>query len=535
MSFSINKKYTSYLLLVVSCVSFISATFFLFKHVAIKKNLYEKTKNHAHYQTQATAQKLEQFIHPLKQLVVSLADALSNKKLFKKEIEEWLQKKPVEVSGFGVAFAPYAFDAKTELFAPYFVEQEGKQVLTQLNYDYTQEQYDWYHQPIKQGPSFYTPFDQRSDSIVLQFAAPFYSKEEKTGTQIPAGIVYATQTREHIAHVLSTLFLGQTGYWFILAQDGTILIHPNEQLVKKQITLAELAQEQNSHELNLISKQVSEGKKGFVEYDNELTSTPSFLFVEPIPSPKWTLCGVFDKEELFMYPELIKKNYLFIVLSILSFVIFFALWILTLTSMQIYHLWIVSFVLSIALTCAIGIAWYLSAYYPSYQENLRIIKNKVDLYTFLDEVVENKSVSDQEKKPTQDREEKHEELSKEMLRYLTYRYSEGIFIPTGIFISDINLSKPETIDLVCYIWQRYSLKRHQTIERGFILPQASSATISELHRTRDKNTETIVWQVKCSLNQSLTYSQYPFDVKDFQIQLWHKNFDKKDTAHRNAV
>ena len=109
----LKQKRSSQVFLIVFLIS-LFFTYWLIRHYQhTMHTTIAAVKEKAQQQTIDDAQDLNNFISSLVPLVQSLAQELSSKKISKEAIEKRLQEKPVEVSGFGVAFAPYAYDAKT--------------------------------------------------------------------------------------------------------------------------------------------------------------------------------------------------------------------------------------------------------------------------------------------------------------------------------------------------------------------------------------------------------------------------------------
>ena len=55
---------------------------------------------------------------------------------------------------------------------------------------------------------------------------------------------------------------------------------------------------------------------------------------------------------------------------------------------------------------------------------------------------------------------------------------------------------------------------------------ADTPTINQISDIKQGNRQTIIWQVRSKLNQEMNYSKYPFDTKNIQIQVRHKDFEK---------
>ncbi len=502
-------------LFILVCISLTLTGLLTLKHIKNKYTVINAAHMQAQQETIHAAQQLDSFITELIPLVHSLSNELTTKKLSKEQIEERLQQKPVEISGFGVAFEPYAYDNKDRLYAPYYVEKDDKQQLLHLDslYDYTQPEHTWYHQSLTKGPGFIDPyFGSISGTILAEYAEPFYATDKETGGEKPVGIVFANQTIEHLQHILSTLYLGQTGYWFLLANDGSFLSHPNMHLVKERTSIFDLAKKLDSEELYCAGNKAVQGESGATEYDNEITKKPSWLFFEQLPSTKWILCRVYDKDEVPLDKDLLRRQLMHIVLSAFASLLFIVLFFMMSIQKNTRRWWYISFTIATIFAATLGLLWYISWLYPDYKENLIPIRDKIGLYTFLDTHV-NQSVTLEQQKAN-------------IHKLLTYRYKKGQYIPTGIFVSHLTFSAENQINIVCYIWQRYFDGIHDNVSRGFILPQATTVKKTELYRRKEAKTEVIIWQVKAVLNQDIIYQRYPFDVKDLQLQIWHQDFEK---------
>ena len=90
-----------------------------------------------------------------------------------------------------------------------------------------------------------------------------------------------------------------------------------------------------------------------------------------------------------------------------------------------------------------------------------------------------------------------------------------------------------------YIWQRYKKGIHKGLDRGFVLPEASSPYIEEVYRefsnpddpdcqlelvTNRDCEELIGWYVSASMRQEFDYSFYPLDAQQVWIRMWHQAF-----------
>lgn len=230
--------------LFLSIISLALTMYLSLRYSKIYHTLIEQAKKQARQETKEASRKLETFITGLIPIAESIATTIStHPEMHKEELEKLLQeKKPISVTGLGVAFLPYTFDPQTRLYAPYYFECNGELKFRPIEYDYTLPQYTWFHKPLKKGPRFIEPFyGEASETILAEYDTPIY-RENKQGNKEPIGVIFANQSIEHLKHILNTLFLGQKGYWTIITKKGYFLAHPRDQLVHQRITIFDLAE-----------------------------------------------------------------------------------------------------------------------------------------------------------------------------------------------------------------------------------------------------------------------------------------------------
>lgn len=503
--------------LFLSVLSLSGTIYFTYHYIKVHKQLLSDAQAAARKETMDVSHKLDSFINMLKPITQSVASIIGSKAMDIHEIEQLLKKKkPVEITGLGVAFLPYQFNPNIKLYAPYYLEQDGKLQLIQLNYDYTLPQYKWFAQTITDGPGFREPYyGEASKTILAEYNTPIYRVNEKGQKEI-IGVVFASQSVEHLSHILDTLFLGQKGYWTIITKEGHFLTHPREQLVHQQKTIFDLAKELNNPKLAQIGKKIIQKESVFLEYNNEITGAPSWLFSESINGTDWSIVGVFDKSELATSNQLLRHNLIYPFLMFTLFIIMLTLFIFSLfTTNHTARWWIATIIISLALFGQIIWVWYVTYLYPHYHvKQITHVQNKTDLYSYLKQEATlfrygQKIESNGQKNDQKD------------INVLTQGYYNRRYIPTGIFVNNIQFTSANEIQISAFVWQRFTDTIHDKIPRGFILPQATDAEIYEVSRTKEGNTEVILYTVFAKLNQFLQFETYPFDTKALQIQLLH--------------
>ncbi len=528
---------TSLIWLACALISFCATLYLGYRFIAIQNNLLSQAQKNAHQETEDAARELNAFITMLKPIAQQVADEIGANQLSKEEIVQLIkEKKPAEITGLGVAFIPYAIDEQTKLFSPYYLEQDGKEQLINLanQYDYTAPEITWFTPVLKNGAQYIDPYYALgTKTIVAEYAVPIYAM--KDGKKEAIGVVFANQSVEHLNHILNTLFLNQTGYWAMLSNKGTYLAHPQDQIIHKQITIFDLAEKLNNPDLAKAAKSILEKKEVFFEYENEITGAPSWLFSEPLEGTNWSILGIFDKSELTINTNSLRRNLIYPSLTAVLFMIFLTLFIFSLFSGDhAARWWIASAIVSFALSGQIMWVWHAAYRYPSFHEQKKyIVKNKADLYSFLKEkTTPYRYGIKQEKTTSHDTSKKATPTSGSLENkqdVLLYGYKNDRYIPTGIFINSLQFNAANQVAFSGYIWQRFTDGLHDDIPRGFTLPQSTEAKSNELSQIKEGDTVTILWEVHAVLDQLFYFDRYPFDTKALQIQIWHR-YSKKNVV-----
>ena len=527
----------SWIWLGCAALTFFVSAYLSYRFVSIRTNFLFKAEENARKETESAARELNAFINVLKPLAQTIAQKIGSAQMSKQQIIELLKKsKPTEVSGLGVAFLPHTLDPQTKLFAPYYAEINGTQQLIHVEqvYDYTGKENEWFYRPLKEGAGFTEPYyGKATKTIVAEYQVPIY-RTDASGNKQAIGVVYANQSVEHLNHILDSLFLDHAGYWAILTKQGTFLAHPQEQLVRRQVSIFDLAKKLQNSSLEQAGKKIVQHERVFLEYNNEITGAPSWLVSEPLEGTDWAIVGVFDKSELDISSDTLRRNFILPSISTAFFMIFFTLLIFSLfASEHVTGWWITSAIISLALVGQIAWTWYATYTYPQFhKQQAYTVKNKADFHAYLKQKTKpikygkttTKSMSSKDQQETAPKDLSLIEQAREAL---IHGYQDARYVPTGIFINNIQFIASDQIQISAYIWQRFTKGLHDTIPRGFILPQSIRTTVTEISRIKDDNTETILWEVYAQLDQFLHFDKYPFDTKTLRIQLRHR-YSKKN-------
>ena len=501
-------------------VLFLASLFALGFTIYHYRNLQHKAVEHAHMIAQSKANSATLMIsNELEQVALraqAIAEDLSLGRLKKEDIiiriERDLKENAI-LFGLTVAYAPYAYDAAKQLYAPRGIKKDLKTAAIEITFlesslDYTSTNTDknptkeWYQTTMQQNKPlwFDTKKDVASSMLTVRYAVPFYAVADKNKTT-PIGVVTADYSIDSIAAIAQKLVIGETGYAFLISKDGIFIYHPNSKLVEGNKTIFNLAQQQTNKELYDLGKKIIDEKSGKQKYTDVSTLETVWMHFNNIPIMQWFLGVVFSEKEIMPSPDDIRHTRIWIL--IFSIIIFLLL------AFQLSKLlfkdrhFLQAFATAMGIIFLVGLIILIVIIYHTpvqiRQGKEAVITNETSLKAYLNE---------QQQKASS-------------------RYEEIITIPTGIILYSLSFPDTGHLSFTGHIWQKYSTKGKQ-VERGFIIPEAKSygsteLSIVEKYRKVESDTETIGWEVSATLPQYRNYSKYPFDRHKVTIPIVPKD------------
>ena len=506
--------------LALCLTSFFLALFTIHSYWREKSQALEKRKIEARAEAKEAAKKIEKKLEPLQKSVITIADDLTAGKLKDQQLHEKLkrtiQDNP-EIYGITAAYAHRAFNPELELYSPYYVRVDGKPVLRQRVYDYTQdEEEDWYTRIKEQGgPIWLEPyFGSTSEALITAFGIPFYRIDPKSQKKVPSGVVRGNYSTEGLKGIMSELKLGSTGYGLLLSKKGTFIHSPRKDWIENQKNIYQIGCKESSKKKScnpwiLAAEKAFKGSRSETNFDNPLTGQKSWIIFEPIPSTGWTLAAVFIEDEILVDTNSLRSKLILIDLELITF--FFFLFVLLFRAYQgsVRSLWAVSSATSVVLMTGIGFIWYLELnQYQIQQSKNVVLLDKKDVDKFL---------------------QSHHEKAKKTRKSSRQKPKKPLQIPTGVFVQSLEFEDANNIYITGYIWQKYDKDYDNEIHKdspGFIFPEAVDSNVTEIYRHLKGDSQVIGWYFETKLRQNFNYDKYPFDVKHVWIRLWHKDFSQ---------
>ncbi|MEW6658833.1 MAG: adenylate/guanylate cyclase domain-containing protein [Thermodesulfobacteriota bacterium] len=252
---------------------------------------------------QAIGNKIETTLHGVEKIPRLLATILEEQPFSKEDllrlINRALANNP-EIFGVSVSFEPFAADPKQYYFAPYVYRHQGQIKLAYLGSDtYRYFHLDWYQIPKElQRPLWSEPYyDEGGGNIVMAtYSVPFYRENE--GRKEVRGVVTADISLLGLEKLVSSVKIYQTGYAFLVSQNGRLLTHPDKNLIMRQ-SMFSLAVERQDPELRRLGREMIRGGQGFVAVNDFSSGKKSLMYHTPLGATGWTLGVIYPEDELF--------------------------------------------------------------------------------------------------------------------------------------------------------------------------------------------------------------------------------------------
>jgi len=251
----------------------------------------------------ATGNKIEVNLNGVEKIPRVLAAIMEEQPAHREDLLRLLNRALVnnpEIFGIAAAFEPFAFDPKQYYFAPYASRDQGQIKVSFLGSDtYRYFFLDWYQIPKElQRPLWSEPYyDEGGGNIIMStYSMPFY--REREGTKELLGVACADISLMGLEDLVASAKIYQTGYAFLISQNGRFLTHPDKNLIMKQ-SMFSLAVARNDPELRRIGRDMIRGGQGFVPVNDFTSGKKSWMYYTPLGSTGWTLGVIFPEEELF--------------------------------------------------------------------------------------------------------------------------------------------------------------------------------------------------------------------------------------------
>ena len=285
-------------------VGLIFAAAFGYDYYFSRMALLRSVEENAHHLTGSTVNRIETILFGVQKIPQQLATLMETRPLRGTEILETLHAALIsnpEIFGSAVAFEPYAFQPGKRYYAPYGYREPDQSIKTVFlgNDDYHYFSRDWYQLPKELNHAVWSEpyFDEGGGQIIMAtYSVPF--NKTAGGQRSLQGIVTADVSLSWLKEIVSAVKIFQSGYAFLISQNGVFITHPREGLILRE-SLFSLAETRGDPGLREIGRAMIRG--------NEDLSRSGILFPEknpgwlmprcPPPAGPW---GLFFRKTSFM-------------------------------------------------------------------------------------------------------------------------------------------------------------------------------------------------------------------------------------------
>ncbi|MBI4773710.1 MAG: hypothetical protein HY788_05935 [Deltaproteobacteria bacterium] len=288
-------------------------------YMVSRQIVLEKVKSNARYLTEATLNRIQIVLASIESVTRNQTPYLEQGPVTQEElaimVRSLVEKNP-EVYGCAISFEPNTFEGKSSYFAIYGYRSEGDirtGTLDAISYQY--ENKDWYQIPKELNrPEWSEPyFDEGGGDILMAtYSAPFY--RTVGNEQRFMGVVSADLSLSWLQQLVSSIRIQRTGYGFLISKNGTLITHPNSDLVMND-TIFAVAEARNAPHIREIGRAMIRGETGFAPWTSIVTEKQGWLGFAPLESGGWSLGVFFPEDELMEDVSRLTRNAIFMGLA----------------------------------------------------------------------------------------------------------------------------------------------------------------------------------------------------------------------------
>lgn len=487
------------LLYILSAVILAICLYFIYTHINQLNKIDSKAINKGKIVTSSLISHLESTLEKLEQEANSFKEQLLENNLTKKQLEDLIKEKTVNldnVLGITVAYEKDYFIPG--LYAPYYDKSKNKFIYIEDVYDYTDaslETAQWHVKVRDNGSRWVEPYyAQGAGTMVADYGTPLKSNGEVVGT------ITITISLEQFSDYVHKLSLGKTGYGIIISEKGKVLSHPVKSYVGQNFYKINREFDKTHQLLKSKFKSNTEGKSIL---NDESSEKEIIAFYKDVTISKWKVALIYYKDELIDKNFSYKSSLLIISGSLSLFLIALFLAVLKLKQFNKRRAWKISIFLTVLFLINIFLLWNIE-YYDS---------NNYD---------------DSNSPPITDISSLNRFIQIQNDHFIKKGLGESYQVPTGLYIERFDFEDTYNVGISGTIWQKYPKDLFDKITPGIMFIQTSP--FAEASYLKEAYTDTLQNQIlkgydfRLSLRVNFDYDRFPLDKRNVNIKI--KPLDK---------
>lgn len=146
--------------------------------------------------------------------------------------------------------------------------------------------------------------------LITSYSVPIRRNNEVVG------VVRMDIALDNLSNIIKPLRIKQTGFAFLISNNGTIITHPADSLMM-HYTIFDLAEQYDDPGLRQIGQEMIRGNTGFRKIDGEGYFRDKWIYFLPLSSTHWSMAIIIDRKEIFA--DLSSLIFITILTSIITF------------------------------------------------------------------------------------------------------------------------------------------------------------------------------------------------------------------------
>jgi len=385
----------------------------------------------------------------------------------------------------------------------------------------------WWRRAMEVGSTWVPPYlGGTTKKMLAVYAGRFYGPEAPP-SGAPAGAIIISIQLDTINRDVVWSELGGSGYGFVLSRSGSYPYHPSQNrnggFVSHPLksywrgadapTFAEVAARTGNEAATQILDPLNPDADQVIDYHDEITDRPAWLFYARIPAADWVLGFVAIKDVLLAGDRNLFHYDLGVGMAAINGITCLLVALLVLVLRGTVRLWAIAALLTVTPMFGIGMIW-------------RMTLGGTDQVT--QAATRGADSADVESDTGL------AGLSEALADYEKYVGSVSSDlkprrVPAGVFVQGVepNSDAADGWRITGIVWQRYANGVPEGEEPGFQFPEAvAPPTFEQAYDVQDGDTRTIGWRFAVSVLPKHNLGKYPLDEMDLSLRMVHRQIGR---------
>jgi sigma-B regulation protein RsbU (phosphoserine phosphatase) len=292
-------------LTILSSVVITLIAILIYNYYVSKKSIYDNAEENAKNLSSSLLNQIKIKLIQSQEIPENVATFIESTTLSDKGINGMLKdvvKRNPEIYGSTISFEPYQFEKNKYWFGPYYYRSVDSVKYSDLGVGYDYFKWPWYTIAKKESKAVWSKpyFDEGGGNILmLTYSVPFYRNENNK--EVFNGIVTVDLSLEFLQKYIHAFKIYETGYIFMLTEDGSYIAHPNKSYILKE-TIFTVSEKYKDTGYLEIGKKMIAGKTGFDDYFSQSLRKDCKVYYAPLGltgSSGWSVGVVIPEDELY--------------------------------------------------------------------------------------------------------------------------------------------------------------------------------------------------------------------------------------------